>query len=246
MAERRPADYADVLADAQALGYAEADPAGDVEGDDAVNKLVILARLAFGRWLDPAERRPAPADRARPGPARDHRASPAGELEAAAALGLTIKLLATAAAGRRRRSRRRSCPTAVPVDGPFGRTDGVPNRIEIDAEPLGTSASRARRRRRGDEQRGPRRPGRGRPRPGSTWAGLPPATDRPSRRRPARRPRPGSRSCRRRPGAGRDGGPAVDLESTRPAIRTDAQPRRGAGRRRRSCRRRRRHALPDR
>ena len=36
--------YADVLADAQARGYAEADPPGDVEGDDAVNKLVILAR----------------------------------------------------------------------------------------------------------------------------------------------------------------------------------------------------------
>ena len=50
----RAAPYADVLADAQARGYAEADPAGDVEGDDAVNKLVILARLAFGRWLDPA------------------------------------------------------------------------------------------------------------------------------------------------------------------------------------------------
>src|SRR4029079_11058507 len=46
--------YDDVLADAQSRGYAEADPAGDVEGDDAVNKLVILARLAFGRWLVPA------------------------------------------------------------------------------------------------------------------------------------------------------------------------------------------------
>ncbi len=55
--------YADVLADAQARGYAEADPTGDVEGDDAVNKLVILARLAFGRWLDPATvvRRPPTA-----------------------------------------------------------------------------------------------------------------------------------------------------------------------------------------
>ena len=41
--------YADVLADAQRLGYAEADPASDVEGDDAAYKLALLARLAFGR-----------------------------------------------------------------------------------------------------------------------------------------------------------------------------------------------------
>ena len=52
--EDDPLDYATALAEAQRLGYAEADPAGDVEGLDAVNKLVILARLAFDRWLDPA------------------------------------------------------------------------------------------------------------------------------------------------------------------------------------------------
>ena len=42
------ADYADALAEAQRLGYAEADPAMDVDGTDAAQKLVILARLAFG------------------------------------------------------------------------------------------------------------------------------------------------------------------------------------------------------
>jgi|TARA_R110000782_G_scaffold100766_6_gene187023 homoserine dehydrogenase len=41
-------DFADVLAEAQALGYAEADPTFDVEGIDAAHKLVILASLAFG------------------------------------------------------------------------------------------------------------------------------------------------------------------------------------------------------
>ena len=41
--------YADVLKDAQRLGYAEADPASDVEGEDAAYKLALLARLAFGR-----------------------------------------------------------------------------------------------------------------------------------------------------------------------------------------------------
>ncbi len=41
--------YADVLADAQRLGFAEADPKSDVEGEDAAYKLALLARLAFGR-----------------------------------------------------------------------------------------------------------------------------------------------------------------------------------------------------
>lgn len=41
------ADYADVLADAQRLGYAEADPTADVEGFDAAQKAAILASLAF-------------------------------------------------------------------------------------------------------------------------------------------------------------------------------------------------------
>lgn len=41
-------DFADVLAEAQALGYAEADPTFDVEGIDAAHKLTILGSLAFG------------------------------------------------------------------------------------------------------------------------------------------------------------------------------------------------------
>ncbi|MDZ4262893.1 MAG: homoserine dehydrogenase, partial [Pseudomonadota bacterium] len=41
-------DFADVLAEAQALGYAEADPAFDVEGIDAGHKLTILSSIAFG------------------------------------------------------------------------------------------------------------------------------------------------------------------------------------------------------
>jgi homoserine dehydrogenase len=128
--------YADVLAEAQGLGYAEADPRGDVEGDDAVNKLVILARLAFGRWLDPmaVPRTPPTA----------HGAGSPGitgvterELEAAAALDLALKLLATAT--RSGDAIRASVlPTAVPAQGPLGLTAGVTNRIEIDAEPLGS------------------------------------------------------------------------------------------------------------
>jgi len=46
--ENEGADYADVLKEAQALGYAEADPTFDVEGIDTAQKLSILAAMAFG------------------------------------------------------------------------------------------------------------------------------------------------------------------------------------------------------
>ena len=131
--------YPDVLIDAQELGYAEADPSGDVEGDDAVNKLVILARLAFGVWLDPGtvgRRPPTARGQGKPGitGVTDQ------ELEGASALGLTIKLLATAAraGGGTGGIEAAVVPTAVPADSPFGWTDGVTNRVEIDAAPLGT------------------------------------------------------------------------------------------------------------
>jgi len=182
MAERRRT-YEAVLADAQRAGYAEADPAGDVEGDDALNKLVILARLAFGQWLEPAsiERRPATA----------HGLGKAGisgvtaeEVTAAAAHGLRLKLLVD---GRRLGEpaepsdaiEARVQPVAVPADSGFGRTGGVLNRIELDASPMGRL-----------ELTGPGAGGgptssavladliaiaRG---GGSTWAGLPPASER--------------------------------------------------------------------
>ena len=45
--------FADALSDAQKKGYAEANPAADVEGLDAARKIVILAALSFGKLLDP-------------------------------------------------------------------------------------------------------------------------------------------------------------------------------------------------
>ncbi|NIN36291.1 MAG: homoserine dehydrogenase, partial [Gammaproteobacteria bacterium] len=44
-------DFEDVLKEAQALGYAEADPTFDVEGIDAAHKLTILGSIAFGIHL---------------------------------------------------------------------------------------------------------------------------------------------------------------------------------------------------
>src|SRR6476660_565892 len=133
-------DYDAVLALAQAAGYAEADPSGDVEGHDAVNKLVILARLAFGSWLAPAAVTTIGTD----GPGAG---SPgitgvrAADIAAAAKAGHVIKLIAAARRGDGDDTPTASVlPTAVTADSPFGRTAGVLNRIEIDAEPIGTVA----------------------------------------------------------------------------------------------------------
>jgi homoserine dehydrogenase len=53
--EKRSAAFEAVLAEAQQLGYAEADPSADVDGLDARSKLAILAALAFGERLTPAD-----------------------------------------------------------------------------------------------------------------------------------------------------------------------------------------------
>ncbi|HTC85711.1 MAG TPA: homoserine dehydrogenase [Candidatus Acidoferrum sp.] len=137
--------YADVLAEAQAAGYLEADPSADVEGADAVNKLVILMRLAFGTWVDPDAivRRPPTAG----GAARSAWAGPAGitgvtgaHVAAAGACGLAIKLVADARRLPHGRVVASVVPTAVRLDEPLGRTDGVLNRVEVHAQPVGMVA----------------------------------------------------------------------------------------------------------
>jgi homoserine dehydrogenase len=131
--------YADVLAEAQARGYAEADPRGDVEGDDAVNKVVILARLAFGAWLAPADVLTTPPTlrgAGRPGIT----GVTADEVTAAGALGLTLKLIALAEIGADGRPTASVLPSMVARDSPLGRTDWVLNRIEVVADPVGTVA----------------------------------------------------------------------------------------------------------
>ena len=169
--------YDEVLAAAQAAGYAEADPTGDVEGHDAVNKLVILARLAFGSWPSPGAVTTVGTD----GPGAG---SPgitgvrAADIAAAAKAGQVIKLIAAARRADGDEGITASVlPTAVAADSAFGRTAGVLNRIEVDAEPVGTIAFSG--------------PGAGGPATssavlgdliaiarglGSTWGGLPPAT----------------------------------------------------------------------
>lgn len=132
----RGVDYVDALMDAQMAGYAEADSTGDVEGGDAADKLVVLARLAFGSWLD---RSHVHVQRAggRPGIT----GVTADDLARAAAEGFAIRLLASA---RRRATDGRIeaavLSTAVPQASGLGQTNGVRNRIEIRAEHLGMLA----------------------------------------------------------------------------------------------------------
>ena len=177
-------DYGEVLAAAQAAGYAEADPSGDVEGHDAVNKLVILARLAFGSWIDPGSVTTMATEG--PGAGRPGITGvSARDIAAAAERGHVIKLIAEA---RREDDAitARVLPTALPAGSPLGRTGGVLNRIEIDAEPVGTIAFSG--------------PGAGGAATssavlgdliaiarglGSTWAGLPPAGPAPAEPAPS-------------------------------------------------------------
>ncbi|MCR5481396.1 MAG: homoserine dehydrogenase [Clostridia bacterium] len=77
--------YEDVLKDAQAKGFAEADPTADVEGIDAANKLSILMALAFGKYV-------APSDIPTTGISKITKA----DIDAAKERGCKIKLLASA------------------------------------------------------------------------------------------------------------------------------------------------------
>jgi homoserine dehydrogenase len=121
--------YADVLADAQARGYAEADPSADVEGRDAVNKLVLLARVAFGVWVQPS------------GVARTGITDVTAEdVSVAARAGYAIKLVASVErvvsdAGSQLIGFVEPC--AVARASVMGRAHGVTNVVEVSGSPIG-------------------------------------------------------------------------------------------------------------
>jgi homoserine dehydrogenase len=128
--------YEDVLAEAQARGYAEADPTGDVGGDDAVHKLSLLVRLAFGAWPDAQSMRRstvATTGDASPGVTGVRSA----DLSGAARLGLVIKLVARAQRDGEGVVRAAVTPMAVRATSPLGTADGVTNLVEIVADPVG-------------------------------------------------------------------------------------------------------------
>ncbi len=124
------ADYADALADASALGYAEADPTADVEGYDAAAKAAILASIAF-------HTRVTADDVYREGITKVTSA----DFESARALGCTIKLLAiceriTTDEGQQRVSAR-VYPALVPLDHPLASVNGAFNAVVVEAEAAG-------------------------------------------------------------------------------------------------------------
>lgn len=124
--EKEGISYAECLADAQRLGYAEADPTFDVEGYDTAHKLAILTTLAFGNNIAPDEIY-----------VEGISSITNADIEAAASLGYRIKLLGVAArtdSGIEQRVH----PTMVPLDTAIAQIAGVTNAVAIDADVVGS------------------------------------------------------------------------------------------------------------
>ncbi len=124
------ADYTSALADASALGYAEADPTADVEGYDAAAKAAILASIAF-------HTRVTADDVYREGMTKVS----AADFASARALGCTIKLLAICERlvddeGQERVSAR-VYPALVPLEHPLASVNGAFNAVVVEAEAAG-------------------------------------------------------------------------------------------------------------
>ncbi len=114
--------FAECLAEAQRLGYAEADPSSDIGGQDTAHKLAILTALAFGTKID--------LDAIAVEGIKDISLA---DIEAAAELGYRIKLLGVAqrtSAGIEQRVH----PTMVPRSSAIAQVMGVTNAATIDAD----------------------------------------------------------------------------------------------------------------
>ncbi len=119
------ADLPEVLKEAQALGYAEADPTNDIEGIDASYKLAILASLAFHTTV-------GPQDIYREGITR----LTAKDFRYAKELGYSIKLLAIAKADNGT-VQVRVHPTFIPQDSILAKVDGVFNAVQAEGDLVG-------------------------------------------------------------------------------------------------------------
>ena len=118
-------DFADVLADAQALGYAEADPSFDIDGIDTAHKLSLLASLAFGTRpaFDAVE-------------AHGIRPVIAADIAEAAALGYRIRLVGTAELGPNGLFQGVH-PCLVPLGHPLSHVTGSLNAVVAEADHAG-------------------------------------------------------------------------------------------------------------
>jgi homoserine dehydrogenase len=118
-------DFADVLAEAQALGFAEADPSFDIDGVDAAHKLSILASIAFGT-------RPAFPAVAVSG----IRHVLAADIAEAAALGYRVRLVGVAEAGEHGLFQRVHAHL-VPADHPLAHVTGATNAVVAEGNYVG-------------------------------------------------------------------------------------------------------------
>ena len=116
------ADYADVLGEAQRLGYAEADPTADVEGFDAGAKAAILAMTAFGAKV-------VAGDVHQEGISGIGK----GDIAAAARMGHVIKLLAVAER-QNGEIAVRVHPAMVPIDHPLASVRDAFNAVFLEGE----------------------------------------------------------------------------------------------------------------
>lgn len=121
-------DFAPALAEAQSLGYAEADPALDINGWDAAHKAIILASLAYGRWIPEEEIYVEGIEKVT-----------AADIRFADLLGYRIKLLATIRAGDNGRIEVRVCPTLIPRAHVLASVAGVFNAIRLRGDIVGES-----------------------------------------------------------------------------------------------------------
>lgn len=121
-------DFNDVLADAQRLGYAEADPTADVDGLDAADKIAILASLGFGGRINLQDVY-----------CEGIRQVSKTDIAYAEKLGFVIKLLAIAKGQGDDYSQLsvRVHPTLVPQSHPLASINGVYNAILVEGEPIG-------------------------------------------------------------------------------------------------------------
>ncbi len=123
---REGLDFANVLAEAQSLGYAESDPTADVDGYDAMYKLAILANIAFGQrvGLDQILR-------------EGIRGVGARDIEYAREMGFVIKLIALARQHSNGEIELRVHPTLLPLTHPLANVNDVFNGILVTGDAVG-------------------------------------------------------------------------------------------------------------
>ncbi|GAK70789.1 homoserine dehydrogenase [Agrobacterium rubi] len=123
--EKEGLSFEACLKEAQRLGYAEADPAFDIEGNDTAHKLAILTTLAFGSKI-------AADDIYLEGISNIS----IEDIQAAADLGYRIKLLGVAHVTESG-IEQRVHPTMVPLDSVIAQVDGVTNAVAVESDILG-------------------------------------------------------------------------------------------------------------